>query len=324
MENLSDGTLDFPEKTELLQKAKIIHPLIEKLRDDHRSCENIVGFFKTSDEFPLFYRCWCRDSVENPEKIILCIHGLHSHGEKFVLLADKLIEQENWLIFAIDLRGHGLSWKTVENKGDIPDYEIWIRDIAEFIKMLQGKFGFVSLHIVAESMGAALAIHLAKNLETDVDDLVLLSPAVKPWKYSEFSMIMEAFAFALLSSPDRARVPNFGRSKLTSNCAEYMEYQLVDPLRMAKLSPRYYYQVVKMIHQLRLWRYDHDFVPTCAFYGEKDHLVKFDGVVKFISYIKQEDKALYYVPRAFHDLLTDHAAWKYNLFEKIRHWIREH
>jgi len=323
MENLADGTDDFPEKIELLQRAKIIHPLLEKLRGTHRSCENVAGFFKTSDGFPLFYRSWCRDSLNNPENIIICLHGLHSHGEKFVLLADKLIEQENWLVFALDLRGHGLSWKTVEDKGDIPDYEIWIRDVAEFIAMLQGKYGLTPLHIVAESMGAALAIHLVKNLETDVDDLVLLSPAVKDWKYSEFSMITEAFTFALLSSPERGLIPNFGRSRLTSNCAEFMEYQLVDPLRMAKSSPRYYYQVVKMIHQLKLWDYT-SFVPTVAFYGEKDHLVRFDGVVKFISLIKNEDKALYYIPRAFHDLLTDHAAWKYNLFDKIIHWIREH
>jgi len=27
----------------------------------------------------------------------------------------------------------------------------------------------------------------------------------------------------------------------------------------------------------------------------------FDGVIKSVSYIKQEDKALYYIPRAFHD-----------------------
>ena len=324
MESLSNGLQDFPEKSELLGKARDINPLIQKMRGEHRACDDLVGFFKTSDGFPLFYRCWCRDSMENPENIIICLHGLHSHGEKFVLLADKLIEQENWLVFALDLRGHGMSWNTLETKGDIPDYEIWIRDIAEFIKMLQEKFGMTPLHIVAESMGAALAIHLAKNLKNDVDDLVLLSPAVKPWREIEFGAIMEAFAFALFSSPDRGLIPNFGRSRLTSNNAEYMEYQLVDPLRVPKTSPRYYYQCVKMIHQLKSWRYDHDFVPTCVFYGEKDHLVKFDGVVKFISYIKQEDKALYYIPRAFHDLLTDHAAWRYNLFEKIRHWIREH
>lgn len=322
MTSLFDGSQEFPEKDALIAKVSRIHPLVEKLRSENR-CAMQVGFFKTSDNFPLFYRLWARDGLEIPEKIVLCIHGLHSHGEKFVLLADHLVV-ENWFVYSIDLRGHGMSYKNLESRGDVPNYEIWIRDIAEFIEMLQGKFGLVPLHIVAESMGAALAIHLVKNLENDVDDLILLSPAVKPWKYSEFSMIMEAFAFALLSSPDRARVPNFGRSKLTSNCAEYMEYQLVDPLRMTRVSPRYYYQVVKMIHQLRLWRYDHDFVPTCAFYGEKDHLVKFDGVVKFISYIKQEDKALYYIPRAFHDLLTDHAAWRYNLFDKIIHWIREH
>jgi alpha-beta hydrolase superfamily lysophospholipase len=53
-----------------------------------------------------------------PKKIIICIHGLHSHGEKFVLLADKYIKH-NWITIAPDLRGHGLSWTSHNERGDI-------------------------------------------------------------------------------------------------------------------------------------------------------------------------------------------------------------
>jgi alpha-beta hydrolase superfamily lysophospholipase len=311
----------FPDRAALASSAVKINPLIEKMRQGIHAGIMGTGFFKTSDGFPLFFRQWKGNEQATPEKIIVCIHGLHSHGEKFVLLADQF-SSLNWCTIAIDLRGHGLSWNTIETRGDIPDYEIWVRDVKEFIETLNAIYPTSKVFLVAESMGAAVAIHVVKHLESKIRGIVLLSPAVKPWKEFEFSMIMEAFTFALLSTPERGMIPNFGRSKLSSNCPEYMQYQLEDPLRLPKVSPRYYYQIVKMIHQLRAWSYD-TFVSTCSFYGEKDHLVTFDGVVKFIGLIKCKDKALFYVPRAFHDLLTDHAARAYRIYDKIEWWIRE-
>ncbi|GAH99365.1 unnamed protein product, partial [marine sediment metagenome] len=103
-------------------------------------------FFNTSDEFPLFYRLWHPSRITKPRKIIICIHGLHSHGEKFVFLADTF-SQHNWFTYAIDLRGHGLSWDIPDNKGDIPDYEYWIDDLKEFVEYLSKAYSGVPIYI---------------------------------------------------------------------------------------------------------------------------------------------------------------------------------
>jgi alpha-beta hydrolase superfamily lysophospholipase len=104
---------------------------------------------------------------------------LHSHGEKFILLADKFIKF-NWETYAIDLRGHGLSWTTAEQRGDVENYQNWIDDVVEFIAYLHETYPFPPIYLVAESMGAGVAVHVANSHPPGLQGLVLISPALKP------------------------------------------------------------------------------------------------------------------------------------------------
>ncbi len=277
--------------------------------------------FTASDGFPIFYRTWNTANSSSPVKNIVCIHGLHSHGEKFVILADEFVKQ-GWQTFAIDLRGHGLSWHDVGSRGDIDDYMHWIKDIVEFISDLEKRYPGTPIHIVSESMGSAAAIHAAKTIPTAFKSLILLSPALQPWPELEFGMILESFTFAFIAGSTRGTVPT-GKGHLTSNSAEFIAYQSEDPLRLSIISPRYYYQIMKMIHRLNTWKYS-DFLPTCVFYGEKDHLTKFDGVVKFVGSLGKVERALHYIPGAMHDLITDRLAINYGLYKGIVRWIDAH
>ncbi|MHA1820317.1 MAG: alpha/beta fold hydrolase [Promethearchaeota archaeon] len=256
------------------------------------------------------------------KKIVICLHGLHSHGEKFVILADYFAEK-GWITYAPDLRGHGLSWTRSEEKGDIEDYNIWLVEIYEFIFYLMEKYKDYKFYIIAESMGAALSIKLVNTLRKNghnISGLILLSPALKAWQELEISMFSEAFLFALITKPDKNLIPHKGKGKLGTNSIEYQQYQLTDPLRIPQVSPRYYYQVIKMVHSLKKEKLD-KFVPTMVFYGDKDYLIKFKGIRNFIKDLATIDKALHYIPDAYHDILTDEEAIRYGLYKKCVVWI---
>lgn len=310
-------------KISLLQKINEINPILQKMRRNCQVKHMDLKFFMTSDNFPLFYRLWYNKSDIKPKKIVVCLHGLHSHSEKFVFLADEISNHEDWYTYGIDLRGHGLSWNESENKGDIPDFEIWIKDVDEFIKKLSKDYPKVPIYLVGESMGGALAIHIAKTHPPDLKGLVLFSPAIKPWREVQFGMIMEAFTYAIFSHIDEEVIPNKGKLNLGTNSDEYIEYQLKDPLRMPKMSPRYYFQIIKMIHVLKNYDFK-DFYPTSIFFGGKDHLISFSGIRKFIKKLGMNDKALHYIPAAYHDLISDEEADKYRMLKKARHWILHH
>src|SRR5271157_271475 len=314
-----------PKQLFALQSENLgrINPILNRLRKNP-SRSNECAFFTTHDNWPIFYRTWRSKELGDVEKIVLCIHGFHSHGEKFVLLADE-ISSHPWDVYAMDLRGHGLSWDNIEDVGDIKDYISWIKDVKEFLHFLDEQYPGIPVCMVAESMGAALAIHVAVEKPKNLRSLILLSPAFKAWKSVEFSLIMETMAFGLLGPRTRPTIPVQSKSYSGTSNPIYHQYELNDPLRLALATPRYHYQVLKMIFQLRSYFFKefkpNSFYPTNIFYGGADHLVDFQGDQEFIKRIHTRNKDLHYIPDAAHELLTDRNAIDYGIYDKIITWI---
>ena len=307
-----------------LERLCRIHPELQKLRKNPRAGQGESGFFTTQDKWPIYFRKWIPPELKQAQKIILCIHGFHAHGEKYVLLADQVFDKP-WATYAIDLRGHGLSWKTLSDVGDIEDYNLWIKDILEFLHFLDTKHPGAPVIIVAESMGAAASIHVASYKSPHLRSLTLLSPAFKGWRQVEFSMALETLTFGLLGPATVHSIPVRSRSHLDTNNETYKLYEMSDPLRLAKATPRYNFQTLKMIHQIHACNLDQfkpqSFYPTCIFYGGADHLVDFEGDQEFILCIHTKDKVLHFIPDAAHELLSDRHALDYGIFEKIIRWI---
>ncbi len=311
-------------RDQLISLGRNLNPFLEEMRARPRT-KTEIGEFVASDGCPLFYRYWIpktSKSEEPPEKIVICIHGLHSHGEKFVLLADYLAKKP-WRVFAMDLRGHGLSYNETHKRGDIEDFSLWIQDGLEFIAYLQKKFPKTPVYLVAESMGAALAVLFAHRTLQKIQALVLLSPALKPFPLAEIRMIQKAFAYGLFRGADNLNIRDRAQGRFSTNSEAFIRYQMNDKLRLERVTPRYYYQVVKMIHQLKPLEYSL-FSPSCIFFGDKDHVIDLQGMKEYIKRLDLTDKCLYYVPGGFHELLTDENGQKYRIYRKIRQWIQLH
>jgi len=314
-----------PKQLHELEPEKIcINPILNRLRKSFLQSED-CAFFTTSDNWPLFYRKWITAESTPVDKVVVCLHGLHSHGEKFILLADKM-GTLSCVVYALDLRGHGLSWNNIEDAGDIKTYSQWIRDVIEFLQFLQEQHPGAPVYIIAESMGAALAIHVAVKWPINLRSLILLSPAFKAWRTINFSMILETVVFGLIGPAKRHTIPVGANSNIGTHNKMYQEYQAHDPLRLMRITPRYNYQVLKMIYQLRLYKSEErksrrTFYPTIVFYGGADKLVDFRGDQEFIRQIRTKEKALHFIPDATHELLTDKNAINYGIYEKIINWI---
>ncbi len=307
-----------------LDKISRIHPELQKLRKNPRAGQGSCGFFTTQDQWPIYFRKWIPSGITKIEKLVLCIHGFHAHGEKWVLLADQFFDKP-WATYAIDLRGHGLSWKKRSDVGDIEDYNLWIKDILEFLHFLGQQHSNAPVFIVAESMGAAASIHVATYRSPHLKSLILISPAFKTWRSVEFSMALETLTFGLLGPPTVHTIPVGSKSRFDTSNEIYKEYERTDPLRLAKATPRYNFQTLKMIHQMHACHLEEfkpqEFYPTCIFYGGADQLVDFEGDQEFIRCIHTKDKALHFIPDAAHELLSDKHAIDYGIYEKIIRWI---
>ena len=321
MENIQKKNEIF-SKEDLLKKSKEINPFLAKIRKNKHGCEYDGKYFITSTNFKLFYREWLPKKITPSSKVVICIHGMHSHGEKFVLLADRFVNF-NWITIAVDLRGHGLSWDKFEELGDIDNFSLWVSDLEEFFRFISNQYEKLSLHIISESMGSAISLLITIKHPPRLKSLVLLSPALKSWAVPEVAMIQKAFTYGLIGGAENQIISNKVKGRFSTNSEVYIRYQLNDPFRLEKVTPRYYFQIIKMIHQLKKLNIN-NFYPTIIFYGGSDHLIDFNGLKEFIYRLKIRDKSLHYIPKASHELLTDIQAIKYDLYKKIINWIQMH
>lgn len=307
----------------LKEMGCIPNPYLEKMRLKkltHEICEEFVA----TNGLKIFYRSWnLGNGALNPDKILICLHGLHSHGQKFVLLADYFAVKafpNSIKLIAPDLRGHGLSFNSENPRGDITDFSLWIADCMEFISFIRVKHPESSIYLLAESMGAAVAVLTTIKIQTMISALILLSPAMKPFALAEISLIQRSLTYGLIGGVERPSIKDRGKGRFSTNSEAYINYQTHDPLRLEKVTPRYYYQVIKMVHQLKPVEFG-NFVPSCLFYGDKDVVVDLQGMKEYIRRLGNTEKELHLIPEAFHELLTDVQAMKYHIFDKIARWM---
>jgi len=321
MENIQNKNKIF-SKEDLLKKSKEINPFLAKIRKDKHVCACDGKYFTTSTNFKLYYREWIPKKISQSSNVIICIHGMHSHGEKFVLFADRFTDL-NWITIAVDLRGHGLSWDKVEERGDIDNFSLWVSDLEDFFKFISEKYEKHPIHIISESMGSAVSLLIADKHPSQLKSLILLSPALKPWAVTQISMIRKSFTFGLIGGVDKQTIPNIGKGKFSTKSEVYIQYQLNDPFRLEKITPRYYFQIIRMTKQLKQINFN-NFYPSLIFFGGSDHIIDFNGLKEYILRLKTSDKSLHYIPKASHELLTDGQAIKYDLYNKIITWIQMH
>ena len=82
-----------------------LYPKIKKLRGELN-----LPYLEAEDKTKLYYRAFL---PEGPQKILLCIHGLGGYSGDFIELGERLVKL-NIAVYALDLRGHGLSQKEKE------------------------------------------------------------------------------------------------------------------------------------------------------------------------------------------------------------------
>ncbi|WP_258103348.1 alpha/beta hydrolase [Marinoscillum sp. MHG1-6] len=113
---------------------------------------------------------------EKPEKILCIVHGHGEHGGRYEALAGELVK-ENFAVFAMDLRGHGLS---SGKKGHAPSHEALMGDIEELLKTAREKYNDLPMYLMGHSMGGNLvANYMTQDNSNELSGFILSSPWLK-------------------------------------------------------------------------------------------------------------------------------------------------
>jgi len=128
------------------------------------------------DGYVLPMKIW--SATANPTAVVLAMHGFNDYSNAFDTTAHIFIN--NLItIYAIDQRGFGAT----EQRGVWAGNTIMQSDLVTTVNLLCEKHSDLPLFLLGESMGAAVVLSAAQQLEqTCIQGVILSAPAVWGWQ----------------------------------------------------------------------------------------------------------------------------------------------
>lgn len=127
-------------------------------------------------------------NVKKPKAIILMIHGMEEHKERYYEFA-KYLQKNNYASIISDLRGHGSNAPKLSHIADKNGDKLLIEDEQVLIKYIKRKYRGIDIYLFAHSMGTLIA---RKLLQTNSNDFkkVVLSGYPNPQKISSIGILL--------------------------------------------------------------------------------------------------------------------------------------
>jgi alpha-beta hydrolase superfamily lysophospholipase len=138
---------------------------------------NDSAFYFTSLGDKIFYRKWGYPDIGKNEKVLLILHGIgfHSYPYKKIM---NYIDNASIQVYAMDLRGHGLSGKS---KGILESNDKILRDVDKMIGIIREDNPESEIYLLGVSMGGiyALGYVIGYTINNQLSGLILVGPALK-------------------------------------------------------------------------------------------------------------------------------------------------
>ena len=265
--------------------------------------------FINDEKSGILYRRW---QAEEPEAVLLLVHGLGAHTGRWEALAD-FFQKNNISSYALELKGFG---QTEGERGDIDNFDIYFRDIRVLYDIIrQGNPG-KKIFLLGESMGALICFLFAVLEPRLFSGLICISPAFAGklpfnlWTYI-------AIAIALVFNPKR----HFPVPIIPEMCARDINCQkliAVDPLDKHTATARLYWNILKAQSKVKSTG-DKIHIPLLVLTAGEDTVVDSLSTGKIFNSLKTKDKELINYPGMRHALSLD--LGKEKVFGDILNWI---
>ncbi len=250
-----------------------------------------------------FYR-W-QDNSKKPKGIAIALHGLIMHGRVFDRLAHELTDL-GFVVIAPDLHGYGQYCQESDCQTKKVEYDQSYQEICQLTKAVKANYPDMPVFLIGESLGAGMAIHVAAEHKSLVDGLVLSSTAIKTRLNLNMRVVKDITVFLVHPKRPVDLAPYI--KEFSSESSEIAEAALQDPLVRKKLPPSDIFRTAFLISKHKNWaREIPATMPVLIIQGDKDRMLRCNGVVTLISRLKSTDQTVRWFKGIGHILIeTEH------------------
>ena len=266
----------------------------------------------------LFYRYWIPSGEEDPEYVVLLLHGIGLHSGRYEATAAEL-NKSGIGVYAVDTRGHGLS---CGKRGFIPTIAKENRDLTAMLAAIREAHPNAKIFLMAESMGGIFALNYARTNPTELSGMILMSPVFKLaraqyWHWGALRFFVD-YAFRP-NAPVVDLSQHAGASRKTGE--QPTSNQPQDALAYTRVSLNYLMGIHKAIIHWQI-KAPQVHVATLVMEGEHDPIAKPGSVQHLFDLIATNDKKFSLCADVTHSLLGN--AHSPDILHGVSVWIAEH
>jgi acylglycerol lipase len=277
--------------------------------DTQKSAKHYQGRFKVKDGLKLYAQWW--EPEGTPAKaVVILVHGLKDHSRRYGEVADKL-RQNNYAVYAFDLRGHG------DSEGQrvwVDSFNDYVDDLQTFYDLVRKKEPNKPIFIFGHSMGGAIVTLFSLRHSRPVSGIVLSGPAIEldvnfflRGASKVTGTLLPTLAVMKLPEEDFSRDPEV--VKAIQN--DPLIYHGNGPAHTAK-------ELLNATNKIQDSMASVD-VPFIALHGQEDKLTMYQGSADLFQISHAKGKALKLYQHAYHDLL--HEPEKNQVFSDMLAWL---
>ena len=267
--------------------------------------------FEGYENLPLYYQKWQPDETK---AVLVIVHGFGEHSGRYMNVVNKVIPQ-GFAVYSFDHRGHG---KSPGKRGHIQDWNEFIEDVKNFIKLVGDEQKELPLFLMGHSMGGLIVLNYAISNPQGLKGVISSGPLLAQPGIS---------AVLLLLSKLMSRIwPGFSiDTKLDVNHIsrdpEVIKAYQEDPLVHSMASARFGTEIIAAT-DWTLAHADKFNLPLLILHGEADQLVPPHGSATFFENAGTEDKVRHLYPDGRHEPHND--TDRETVLQDIANWLTKH
>jgi len=278
------------------------------------------SFYFNSQGDEIFYRKWGNQNIKKAEKVILIIHGIGYHSYPFKKIMNY-IKNDSIMVYAMDLRGHGLSGKT---KGELESNDKILIDIDNLVGIIKKDSPDSKIYILGSCSGGlyALGYLLSSKIHSELSGSILVGPALRLHKSQIIQIAnLKSFWFMIFNHTKQKISINGKKLEMSSRDHKWINSKRNDKLAMQYVSVDYLDKLREM-QKLDKKKPELAWVssPVLIQHGGKDKIIDLKGSYYLKRNLINTKTELIVYPEGYHTLFWDNDSNQ--VFNDIIRWIK--